>query len=246
MKSFEQQIVNLNFTFIDSNEVNGVLLTNDYENINPDVATPDILFALETAKRKFNADAVYFRHFSDGRGSVPQLYLFDFTHKSITSEDKNRIHIQMWNGYQVPAYIIIEKSSVSIFDSRKRPKESRDDYAEELLTFTGKSIKEFRAKDLDTGLFWEERDEKKDFRFEESATRDLIRGLKDVHRDFQKESGLDKHVALKLLVQSLLIMYLEERDEKGQVDILQGLILRGIFNALTFATPLELAKYSNY
>ena len=32
----------------------------------------------------------------------------------------------MWNGYQVPAYIIIEKSSISIFDSRKKPDDKKE------------------------------------------------------------------------------------------------------------------------
>lgn len=239
---FERQIFNLNFSFLDDNEINGVLLTNDYENINPNVATPDILFALETAKKKFNADAVYFRSFPDGRGSIPQLYLFDFTQKSITSEDKNRIHIQMWNGYQVPAYIIIEKSAVSIFDSRKRPKEKIDDYAKELLTLSGGALKDFRAKDFDSGLFWDEQDDKKDFRFEESATRDLIRGLKEVYLDFQKESGLDKHVALKLLVQSLLIKYLEERDEKSASGYFAGTYFKKYFQCSDFCDTIRNGK----
>jgi len=242
MQLFEQQIINLNFSFLKDNEINGVLLTNDFENINPDVTTPDILFALEIAKKKFNADAVYFRHFSDGRGNIPQLYLFDFTHKSLTSEDKNRIHIQMWNGYQVPAYIIIEKSSVSIFDSRKRPKEEKDDYATELLKLSGQALKDFRAKDFDSGLFWDEQDEKRDFRFEESAARDLIRGLKEVYLDFQKESGLDKHLALKLLVQSLLIKYLEERDEKSASGYFAGTYFKKHFQCSNFCETIRAGK----
>jgi len=242
MQLFEQQIIKLNFSFLKRNETNGVLLTNDYENINSNIASPDILFALETAKKKFNADAVYFRHFSDGRGNIPQLYLFDFTNKSISTQDKNRIHIQMWNGYQVPAYIIIEKSSVSIFDSRKRPKENRDDYAKELLIYTGKRLKEFRAKDFDNGLFWDEQDEKKNFRFEESATRDLIRGLKKVHEDFQQESGLDKHVSLKLLVQSLLIKYLEERDERSASGYFAGTYFKKHFQCSDFCETIRAGK----
>jgi hypothetical protein len=242
MQLFKQQIISLNFSFLNSNEKNGVLLTKDYEDINSNIATPDILFALETAKKKFNADAVYFRYFSDGRGNVPQLYLFDFTDRSITTEDKNRIHIQMWNGYQVPAYIIIEKSSVSIFDSRKRPKENKDDYAKELLIYTGERLKEFHAKDFDTGLFWDEQDDKKDFRFEESATRDLIRGLKEVYLDFQKESRLDKHVALKLLVQSLLIKYLEERDEKSASGYFAGTYFKKHFQSSNFCETIRNGK----
>ncbi|MDZ7723600.1 MAG: hypothetical protein U5R06_12560 [candidate division KSB1 bacterium] len=77
MQLFEKQIINLNFSFLDSSENNGVLLTNDYENVSFNVASPDILFALETAKKKFDADAVYFRHFEGGRGNVPQLYNID-------------------------------------------------------------------------------------------------------------------------------------------------------------------------
>lgn len=243
MQLFEQQIINLNFSFLDNSENNGVLLTNDYENINPNVATPDILFSLETAKKKFNADAVYFRYFSDGRGCIPQLYLFDFTQKIITTEEKNRIHIQMWNGYQVPVYIIIEKSTVSIFDSRKRPKEKNDDYVKELLILSGQTLKEFRAQDFDSGIFWDEQDEKRDFRFEESATRDLIRGLKEVYFDFQKESGLDKHIALKLLVQSLLIKYLEERDEKSASGYFAGTYFKKYFQCSDFCDTIRAGKF---
>ena len=208
---FEQNILDLKFSFLTQKRSCGILLTNNYENIDANLASPENLFALETAKIKFNADAVYFRYFEDRKASVPQLYLFDYTQKKLTNVDKNRIHIQMWNGYQVPAYIIIEKSSISIFDSRKKPKENNSSYTSEIIKLSGNAIKEFQAKSFDFGLFWDEQDEKKDFKFEQSATRDLIRGLKEVFKSFQEKSSLNRHVALKLLVQSLLIKYLEER-----------------------------------
>ncbi|OFX17779.1 MAG: hypothetical protein A2033_02320 [Bacteroidetes bacterium GWA2_31_9] len=239
---FEQHILDLNFSLLEDIEKSGVLLTNNFENIDTSLASPDILFALETAKIKFKADAVYFRHFQDGRASVPQLYLFDYTHTKPTSEEKNKIHIQMWNGYQVPAYIIIEQSSVSIFDSRKRPKEEKDSYAKEILTITGKAIKDFNAKDFDSGIFWDEQNEKKDFQFEQSATRDLIKGLKNVFFNFQKESGLNRHVALKLLVQSLLIKYLEERDVKSASGYFAGTYFRNNFQCSDFCETIRKGK----
>lgn len=239
---FEQHIINLNFSLLDDKKKSGVLLTNNFENIDPGLASPDILFALETAKIKFKADAVYFRHFQDGRASVPQLYLFDYTRKNLTNEEKNKIHIQMWNGYQVPAYIIIEQSSVSIFDSRKRPKEEKDSYAKEILTITGKAIKGYNAKDFDSGIFWDEQNEKNDFRFEQSATRDLIRGLKEVFRSFLAESGLNRHVALKLLVQSLLIKYLEERDVKSASGYFAGAYFRNNFQCSNFCETIRKGK----
>lgn len=239
---FEQNIIDLNFSLLNDKEKSGVLLTNNFENIDSDLASPDILFALETAKIKFNADAVYFRHFQDGRASVPQLYLFDYTHTKLTNEEKNKIHIQMWNGYQVPAYIIIEQSLVSLFDSRKRPKEEKDSYAKEILTITGKTTKDFNAKDFDSGIFWDEQSEKNDFRFEQSATRDLIRGLKEVFRSFLAESGLNRHVALKLLVQSLLIKYLEERDAKSASGYFAGTYFKNNFQCSDFCDTIRKGK----
>jgi hypothetical protein len=239
---FEEQISGLNFSFLEMGKnKSGVLLSEGFEKISREWASPDILFSLETAKTRFQADAVYFRLFEDGRGFVPQLYLFDYTVKKISNEERNRIHIQMWNGSQVPAYLIIEKFSVSVFDSRKKPKEDKDDYAKEILTWTGEAIKEFKAKDFDNGIFWDEQSEK-DFRFEESATRDLIRGLKEIFTSFIVESHLDRHVALKLLVQCLLIKYLEERDEKSASGYFAGTYFQKNFNCSNFCDTIRNGK----
>lgn len=238
---FERHIQELNFSFISDRGTSGVLLTANYENLTDSIASPDILFALETAC-KFEADAVYFRYFQDGRAAVPQLYIFDYTQKSLRTEDRNRIHRNMWNGYQVPAYIIIEKSAVSVFDSREKPKENKEHYAEKIIRKTGDAIKSFNAQSFDDGLFWEEENNKKRFQFEQSATRDLIRGLKNVYEGFQKESKLDKHVALKLLVQSLLIKYLEERDEDAKSGYFAGTYFKNNFQCTDFCDVIRKGK----
>ncbi|WKK59678.1 class I SAM-dependent DNA methyltransferase [Sphingobacterium sp. BN32] len=238
---FEKHIQELNFSFISDRGTSGVLLTANYEKLNEAIASPDILFALETAC-KFEADAVYFRYFQDGRAAVPQLYIFDYTQKSLSTEDRNRIHRNIWNGYQVPAYIIIEKSIVSVFDAREKPKEDKEHYAEEIIRKTGDAIKSFNAHSFDDGLFWEEENNKKRFQFEQSATRDLIRGLKNVYEGFQKESKLNKHVALKLLVQSLLIKYLEERDEDSKSGYFAGTYFKNNFQCTDFCDVIRKGK----
>ena len=239
---FEQKIHDLNFSFLDKSEEGGVLLTLDYEKLDETLASPDILFALETARNKFNADAVYFRFFEDGRAAVPQLYLFDYTQKILNSEERNTIHIQMWNGYQVPVYIIIEKTTVGVFDSREKPDEDKDNYASEIITLTGDAIRNFNAHSFDDGLFWEEQNEKKHFKFEQSAARDLIRELKEVYRSFQVKSGLNRHVALKLLVQSLLIKYLEERDEDSASGYFAGKYFQTHFKCQNFCDVIRNGK----
>ncbi|MBK7214559.1 MAG: N-6 DNA methylase [Bacteroidales bacterium] len=239
---FEKNILELNFSFLTEKQESGIILTNNFEKIDSKIASPEILFSLETAKNKFNADAVYFRYFQDGRSAVPQLYLFDFTQKHLSNEEKNRIHIQMWNGYQVPIYIIIEKSSVSVFDSRKKPDDKREVFAKEIITYIGEAIKNFQAKSFDDGLFWDEQEYKNDFKFDQSATKDLIRGLKNVYIKFQKQSGLNRHVALKLLVQSLLIKYLEERDEKSASGYFAGTYFYNNFQCKNFCETIRKGK----
>ena len=62
----------------------------------------------------------------------------------------------MWSGYVVPIYIIVEKSSVSIFDARTKAQTGKEHYVEELLRLSGTGIKEFDAAFFDDGMFWEE------------------------------------------------------------------------------------------
>lgn len=236
---FRRTIQDLNFSFIQDKGTSGVLLTQDYENLPEAISAPDILFALETAKNKFGADAVYFRYFQDGKVSVPQLYIFDFTHKLISIKEKNHIHRNMWNGYEVPAYVIIEQSLVSFFDAREKPEYDRDNYAKEIIIKTGEAIKGFNAKSFDDGLFWEEQERKSHFKFEQSATKDLIRGLKEVYASFQEKSNLDKHVALKLLVQCLLVKYLEERDEDSQTGYFAKTYFKKHFQCSNFCEVIR-------
>lgn len=231
---FEQTIQKLNFSFLKEKGDSGVLLTDTYETLASKLASPDILFALETAKTKFNADAVYFRHFNDGRGTVPQVYIYDNTNDLLTKKEKKEIHINVWSGSQVAVYIIIGNADVQVFDAREKAKDDDENYAKEIIKLTAETLRQFQADDFANGLFWEEKENENRFKFEKSAARDLIVGLKKVYNSFQTESGLDSHVALKLLVQCLLIKYLEERDEESKSGYFAGTYFRNYFNCNNF------------
>jgi len=212
---FEKNIDQLHFSYLKEKETSGVVLTAYYKELDRLSTSPDVLFALETAKEKFGADAVYFRHFNDGRGSIPQIYIYDNTDNHLTASRKD-IHIKVWSGCQVPMYIIIGKSEATLFDAREKAKEDQETKAYDTIKLTGEAIKKFSAQSFDDGLFWEEKNNEKHFQFKGSASRDLIDGLKKVYKAFQENSGLDNHVALKLLVQCLLIKYLEDRDTESK------------------------------
>jgi hypothetical protein len=238
---FESNIKQLEFSFLEEKEKSGVVLTVNYKNLNQNTTTPDILFALETAKEKFDADAVYFRHFDDGRGSVPQIYIYDNTNNHLTDK-KRDIHIKVWSGCQVPMYIIIGKSDVSLYDARERAKDDKETKAYRTIELLGEAIKEFTAKSFDDGLFWEEKKNENHFQFKGSAYRDLIDGLKKVYKAFQEKSGLDSHIALKLLVQCLLIKYLEERDSESKSGYFAATYFQNQFGCTDFCEVIRSGK----
>jgi hypothetical protein len=238
---FENNIQQLKFSFLDRKEQSGVVLTAKYKELDRSTTSPDVLFALEIAKEKFDADAVYFRYFDDGRGFVPQIYIYDNTNNHLTDK-KHSIHIKVWSGCQVPIYIIIGKSAVELYDAREKAKDDKETEAYRTIQLVGKAIKEFTAKSFDDGLFWEDEKNETHFQFKGSAYRDLIDGLKKVYKAFQEKSGLDNHVSLKLLVQCLLIKYLEERESESKSGYFAETYFQNQFGCTDFCEVIRAGK----
>jgi len=192
-------------------EDSGVLLATDLDKRKRELS-PQELFALEHAKR-FEATAVYFRHFDDGRNAIAQAYIFDNTRKRISGEKLTELHKKLWSSCAVPLYIIFEETQVKIFDAREPVKELNSKLsASPFDTFkTAAEVKRKLADLLNTGVFWEAQAIKSRFDYASSAYTDLISGLKKLYVDFEKESGIPGHIITRLLVQCLLIKYLEER-----------------------------------
>lgn len=172
--------------------------------------TPTEVFTLEKAEI-FKADAVYFRYFSDGRAPIPQIYLYDNTNEKWQNDDLANIHRDLWSSCLIPMFIVINKITVSIFDSRKPVQIVGNSIASKplILELADEALKAYSAKMFDNGLFWESQAAKGKFSIDKSAYRDLIDGLKS----FLKTTNIPKDIAHKLLVFSILIKYLEERGE---------------------------------
>jgi len=212
---FEENIALFDKGIADNQSDGSVILTSKLES-SPDSLSPHEFFALEIAK-KFSADAVYFRYFEDGRESIPQIYIYDNTDGHLTNKEAE-IHTKVWSGCLVPIFIFINKDEIKIFDAREKVQIKGDQLytnAIDTIKLASTAIHEFTTSDFATGLFWEDSKYEKNFLFGTSAYKDLIDGLKKVYHDFQGESGLSPHVSLKLLVQCLLVKYLEERDEES-------------------------------
>jgi type I restriction-modification system DNA methylase subunit len=178
---------------------------------------PTILFSLESAEI-YEADAVYFRRFDDGRSPIAQIYIYDNTANRYDSTKYAEIHRNLWSSCIVPLFIIIEKTAIKVFDSRNKVKIQGDDISTspiESLQFSADAIKQFSSRYFDNGTFWELSQNQNKFLIGTSAYTDLIEGLKSIRKKFLEDSKLPELTAHKLLVLSILVKYLEERGDEG-------------------------------
>ena len=112
---FRKNIEDIHVPILSGLGESGIVLTNQKDTVSD---IPSIMFALETACNRFGANAVYFRYYSDRQTYIPQMYIFDFTDKFVSVSNRKEIHKKMWNGCQVPAYMIVEKTRISKYFGR--------------------------------------------------------------------------------------------------------------------------------
>jgi len=170
---------------------------------------------------RYGASAIYFRRF-ETQESQPQLFIFDNTAGVISEEDLGEIHKKIWTSGIVSVYYVFDRTSLRVFDAKK-PVDKKNlkplplDHVTNLVAAAHKDYERFSANLFKTGLFWDQKEITNHFKNETSSSRDLIKGLKYFKKQFRTVFG-EKQAALanQLLVQSILVKYLEERrDENG-------------------------------
>lgn len=227
----------------EQNEVTGLLFVNESEN-KADISSTE-WFALEKAK-ELGANAVYFRRFAN-RASIPQIYIYDFTLRGDTSElEHAEINKKIWSSSVVPLVYIFYKTSIIILDCTK-PIKIVDDaitvsYLEKHLSLVGeinKKLEKYTADLFDNGLFWENQNKIGNFSFKNSAYEKLLLYLKHVRKEFVHKAKISDEVAQKLIVQSILIKYLEEREDSLGNKVFPQEYFNKYKNAQTFCDVLR-------
>ncbi|PJJ10170.1 N-6 DNA methylase [Flavobacterium sp. 1] len=198
-------------------EVNECLFLCEEKN---EVDDLDLKFNIETA-RKFDADAVFFRkeleHFK------PQIYIYDFTGKLFTETEiqLTEIHKKVWSSGNVPLVCVFYDTEIKILNCTTPIKNDKPEYLQtiELVnTAEGLYDKQFAIR-IKTGTFWEEEENKKKFSFSKSSYEILIKWIKELKKSLfvQFQTRENERVINKIIIQSILIKYLEEkRDHKGK------------------------------
>jgi type I restriction-modification system DNA methylase subunit len=203
-----------------------LLFTNQTYNLND--ASFGELLVLEEA-RQLDATAVFFRRSKDNRTSLPQVFIYDNTQNRLSNNDLVEIHRKLWSGDIVSVYYVVENTQVRIFDARK-PVEYKNKNLSvdpldtvDLVIEAQEQYQRYSARLFENGAFWEQKVNQDDFLYNESASKKLIEGLKDFRDHFVKQSDITLTFAHKVLVQSILVKYLEERrDKRGKSVFVEG------------------------
>jgi hypothetical protein len=238
---FDQSLHKLGFT-----EDDDLLFLVDSSN---DTSDPQIRFHLENAKQ-FNATAIYARKQLNG-SYKPQVYLFDFTDRNFNPQnEKEVVEIQrmIWSSGEAPLACVLYNTEVSIIDCTSHIIENVNGDFEP--AYLGKTLKlaelantlyneQFAIK-IKGGLFWEQKELKNKFRFHNnSAYNALIKNIQKVIEILCiKLTNVPSALINKIIVQAILIKYLEERDGSGN-KLLSTKYFQKYGNSKTFYDVLK-------
>ncbi|GET47113.1 HsdM family class I SAM-dependent methyltransferase [Capnocytophaga felis] len=235
--TFKKNIVNLGFT----TEDDCLYLIDNTDNL----AEPQIQFHLDKA-RKLSASAIYLRKQLNG-SYKSQVYLFDFTDRNFEETNEPelaQIQTNIWSSGEVPLACIFYRTEIKILDCTKHiTKEYKPEYLVRELKLTGKTHELYNeqfAVKIKSGIFWEEEELKNKFKFQNSAYDKLIDNIRYVSKKLTTEfTTVSVEIVNKIIVQSILIKYLEETIDSNGNELLSKKYFQKYNDALSFSDVLK-------
>lgn len=241
------KVKNQTINFVQGLEVLGfkdddaLFLTETYVN------NPQVDFHIEKAK-KFKANAIYLRKQFTGNYK-PQVYLFDFTNYGFSNDKEEEIaHIQkqIWSSGEAPLACFFFDTEIKIINCTTSTKlennKYKPTYLEQLkiVDTVHKLYNEQFAVKIKSGVFWDEIEDKNKFKFSNSAYDILIKWIQKVTEVLTKEnSSIDKRVINKIIIQSILIKYLEEKTDDNNKNLFGDKYFPEFNNAKSFTEVLR-------
>jgi len=233
-------------------EDNALFLVNSPKPV-PD---PQINFLIENAKL-FDADAIYVRRQLNG-SYKSQVYFFDFTNKAFELQYENeltKIQRKIWSSGETPLACISYSTGISIIDCTQHIIENGAGDFEPSYLIKNLNLAndvhnlynlQFAIK-IKTGLFWEEEELKNNFQFNKnSAYSALIANIQKVITIISKKMKNEpKKLINQIIIQSILIKYLEERIDSDGNKLLSDKYFQKYRNSKTFCDVLELGYFAD-
>jgi len=212
------------------------------------VPDPEIKFHLEKTI-EFQADAVYLRKQLNG-SYKPQAYLFDYTDRGFDIDkqsDLTEIQKKIWSSGEAPIACIFYNTEIKILDCTTHIKEVNNNYTPvhliKHLEIAGKVhalYNEQFALKIKSGVFWEEQEVRGKFIFKNSSYDKLIENIRIiVNRLKEEHHGVSIELINKIIIQSILIKYLEERIDDDGNKLLSDKFFKQYDKASTFNDVLR-------
>lgn len=177
--------------------------------------------------REFGASHIFFRS-RPGRPMEPEALVFDDAAKNSarTDEDFAKLHRRLWSWGAVPLVYRRLPGRVDVlrcahkpdFDTGKeQPKYSRHDTLD--LVHTAVDITSlleekpwWDMRRIANGTLWDDREVAKQFLSDASAHKTILRHVEALDRRLEEKSHLAANLRRRLLIISLLVAYLEDRQ----------------------------------
>jgi hypothetical protein len=209
-------------------------------------SNPMLWFSLERAS-SLDATAVLFRK-TVGDKLLPQVYIYDFTHTPLLNTTLTDIHKKIWSSGEVPLVCAFFRTEIKVLECTSPINADKDEptYLAESLSLVGKIDKIFNknfAAEVKTGVFWSDIAFKNKFDARCSAHDLLITYLRDVISNFINKSGVSEYTAQKLIIQSILVKYLEERVDNQGKGVFPSDYFRKYQDAESFCDVLRNGRY---
>ncbi|MEQ8172835.1 MAG: N-6 DNA methylase, partial [Candidatus Eremiobacterota bacterium] len=211
---------------------------------------PDVKFFLNKAK-ELNVSAVYFRKQLNG-SYQPQVYLYDFTDKDFNTASENLltdIHKKIWSIGEIPITCFFFKTEIKIIDCTNHITDDyKPSYLIKSLEITEKAHSLYNSQfaiKIKSGVFWEEEEVKNKFKFSNNSSYNkLIENIKYIVEILKKKyNNLSSEFINKLIVQSILIKYLEERIDTNGNKLLSDKYFKQFENSDSFISVLKNGKF---
>ncbi|WP_027375664.1 HsdM family class I SAM-dependent methyltransferase [Kaistella palustris] len=173
-----------------------------------------IKLQLEKA-HKFDATAVFFRN--EVSRQKAQIYIYDCTHADLSENHLSEIQKKVWSNGAVPIVCVFHKTEVIILDCTQHTTARNKPVYLATIKLAVKAQQLYNsnfAVKIKTGAFWAENSVKNDFKFNASSYDILIQWIREITRQIAfSNSDADEQVIKKIIIQSIMIKYLEERKD---------------------------------
>ena len=195
------------------------------------------------AAQKFHPDAVFFS-LERGRYYKPQIYIYDFTAVDYDEKVAADLQKKIWSSGIVPLVCLFFRTEIKIIDCTVHTEKEKPVFLETIsLVDKVKGVYDSSfAVRIKTGTFWDEQDNAQRFVFKNTSSYQIliqwIKALRGVYCAQLKDDSKMK-VVNKLIVQSILIKYLEERKDENGASLFQNKYFREYGGAHSFVEVLK-------